>query len=483
MPTPSRARPRRRRGGPARPGAGGGELLRADAIIEAARATGAEAIHPGYGFLSERASFARAVEDAGLVFIGPRRRCDRGAWRQARGPADRAGGRRAGRARDVRAGDRSIGPTTSRRSSTRRERDRVPAAGQGGRRRRGTRDASRRRRVEDCPLHWPPDRPRRSAAFGDGAVYLEREIRPARHIEVQLLGDADGTIVALGERDCSIQRRHQKLVEESPAPGLTDGRAARAPRPGGPAPPRAAGCTTRRPPSSCSTRERPFWFLEVNARLQVEHGVTELVTDLDLVAEQLWIAAGRPLSRGGSLAPPPRPRRRPPRDRGAARPPRTPAREFAPAPGRVGRWSMPAGPGVRVDTAVRAGRSRPARLRPADREAHGRRARPATAIDRLGCAGPRRGRRHRDPDDAAIPPAALVRDPAFLDGDLSIDWVADRWDLDSRIGQQHSSIAARAAARPRVVAVDRGLSVRKDEPGRAAWRADGRAAAIDRWPR
>ena len=146
------------------------------------------------------------------------------------------------------------------------------------------------------------------SAFGDGSVYLEREIRPARHIEVQLLGDATGAVVALGERDCSIQRRHQKLVEEAPAPGLTTderralhGQAVRD-RHGRRPPQRGHLRVPRRPDGA-------FHFLEVNARLQVEHGVTELVTGLDLVAEQFWLAAGAPAVRSGPSRPPTGPRR------------------------------------------------------------------------------------------------------------------------------------------------------------------------------
>ena len=163
------------------------------------------------------------------------------------------------------------------------------AAGGGG---RGMRRVDSRGRPAGGPC---VGRAEAASAFGDGSVYLEREIRPARHVEVQLLGDAAGQVVALGERDCSIQRRHQKLVEESPAPGLTrDQRvrvhelAVRAAR--------AAGLTNAATAEFLLDPDGAFWFLEVNARLQVEHGVTELVSGLDLVREQFWIAAGRPLS-------------------------------------------------------------------------------------------------------------------------------------------------------------------------------------------
>ena len=184
------------------------------------RATGAEAIHPGYGFLAERAAFAEAVEDAGLVFVGPSRAtiAALGDKLAARRAAQSAG--RAGRARDARA--RAGRPAGRRRRDRRRRPSAIgfpllvkAAAGGGG---RGMRRVDRARDLAGGARRRVGGG---ASAFGDGAVYLEREIRPARHVEVQLLGDADGRVVALGERDCSLQRRHQKLVEEAPAPGLT----------------------------------------------------------------------------------------------------------------------------------------------------------------------------------------------------------------------------------------------------------------------
>ena len=303
-------------------------------------------------------------------------------------------------------------------------------------------DASRRRR--SLPAALAAGAAEALAAFGDGAVYLEREVRPARHIEVQLLGDADGTIVALGERDCSIQRRHQKLVEESPAPGLTpDERAElhdlaiRAAR--------AAKLHNAATAEFLFDTERRFWFLEVNARLQVEHGVTELVTDLDLVAEQLWIAAGAPLSEAvlTAAANALTPTRHAIEVRLAAE---DPARAFAPSPGRVGEWRMPSGPGVRVDTALRAGERVPPDYDPLiakimtvgpDRD---------TAIDRM----------RRALDEVAVTgiqttlpfDRALMRDPAFAAGEISTDWVATHWDGEARRSEaleRAAQIAARVA--------------------------------------
>ena len=190
-----------------------------------------------------------------------------------------------------------------------------------------------------------------ASAFGDGSVYLEREIVPARHIEVQLLGDAHGRVVAIGERDCSLQRRHQKLVEEAPAPGpAADERRdlhAMAVKVA-----TAAGLQNAATAEFLRGADGSFWFLEVNTRLQVEHGVTELVSGLDIVREQFWLAAGRPLSDEASPPPHGPPSRQGMRSRSGSRPRTRPA-TFAPTPGRVRRWVMPDGPGVRVDTGSR----------------------------------------------------------------------------------------------------------------------------------
>ena len=324
------------------------------------------------------------------------------------------------------------------------------------------------------------------AAFGDGAVYLEREVRPARHIEVQLLGDAGGDVVALGERDCSVQRRHQKLVEESPAPGLTaDERAelhdmaVRAAR--------AAGLHNAATAEFLFDPDRRFWFLEVNARLQVEHGVTELVTDLDLVAEQLWIAAGEPLSdarsRGGGDRRP-RPAGMPSRSAWRPRIRRAPSRR---RPAGSARGSMPSGPGVRVDTAIRPGERVPPDYDPMiakvmtvgrDRSAALRRMR--RALDEVVVSG----------IQTTLPfDRALVRDPAFADetgSTLSTDWVGERWDGP----RDRAGVAAVAAIAAAASASDHArrtgaASLRKDDraPAGSGWRRAGRQAATERWPR
>jgi acetyl/propionyl-CoA carboxylase alpha subunit len=326
-----------------------------------------------------------------------------------------------------------------------------------------------------------------AAAFGDGSVYLEREVLPARHIEVQLMGDAEGTIVAVGERDCSIQRRHQKLVEEAPAPGLSDEERrdlhAMAVRLG-----RAAGLRNASTAEFLFDGSRRFWFLEVNTRLQVEHGVTELAADIDLVREQLLVAAGRPLSARILAA-----------SQNAARPTRhaievrlsaeDPGRGFAPAPGRIGRWRMPAGPGVRVDTAAEAGDRVPpdydplvAKLLVVDVDRPSAIARLGRALDEVEITG----------IQTTLPFHRFVAaHEGFGEGDLSTGWVADAWDPAAeaiRQGALHIAVTAAAAAAagsasptaPTAPVAPKG-PVAADPPD--GWRLAGREDALDRWPR
>jgi acetyl/propionyl-CoA carboxylase alpha subunit len=460
--------------GPAAPSE---SYLQIDTVVDAAARTGAEAIHPGYGFLAERAEFARAVEDAGLVFVGP-----------PSGAIAALGDKLAARRGAADAGV-PIVPGTLQPAPVDRpddvaaivdEAERIgfpllvkAAAGGGGRGMRRVVKSS------ELPAALAAGSAEARSAFGDGSVYLEREIRPARHVEVQLLADADGRIVALGERDCSLQRRHQKLVEESPAPGLSEDQrldlhaaAVRAAQ--------AAGLVNAATVEFLLDPDGGFWFLEVNTRLQVEHGVTELVSDVDIVREQLWIAAGRPLSPEVMAA----------ADR-AAVPGRhaievrlsaeNPAREFVPAPGRIGRWEMPSGPGVRVDTGFGAGDRVPpdydpliAKLMVVDSDR-------AAAIDRLA----------RALDETVVSGIQttlpfhryVARHPGFRAGELSIDWVAEEWTP----AVESNRAAALEAASWAAASVPRS-GPRLDRPagdGRtgSAWSRDGRARAVDRWPR
>jgi acetyl/propionyl-CoA carboxylase alpha subunit len=322
-----------------------------------------------------------------------------------------------------------------------------------------------------------------ASTFGDGTVYLEREVRPARHVEVQLLGDTAGTVVALGERDCSIQRRRQKLIEEAPAPGLTPDERARlhemAIRIG-----RAAGLANAATAEFLFDSERRFWFLEVNTRLQVEHGVTELLTDLDLVAEQFAIAAGRPLSaavlnaatRAGD------PSRHAIEVRISAE---DPAPDFAAAPGRIGRWAMPGGPGVRLDAGVEGGSRVPpdydplvAKLLVVAPDRPAALARLRRALEEVEITG----------IQTTLPLHRFAAgEPTFLAADISTDWVAQYWDGYADRAEALAE-AALVAARTVSAAAQTAGPGPENRPGRGAeatagWRAAGREASLDRWPR
>ncbi len=309
--------------------------LNIDSIIAAARETGADAIHPGYGFLSERPEFARAVEQAGLIFVGPRAdvMAQLGDKISARKLAIAAGV-------PVVPGLEAAAPDAACEFAAR---EGFPilvkaAAGGGGRGMRVVESA------EVCVAALEAASREALSAFGDGRVFIEKYLARPRHIEVQFLGDEKGNIVTMGERDCSIQRRHQKIVEESPAPHLSntarDAMLAAATRLA-----RAAGYTNAGTAEFLVDGDR-FYFLEVNARLQVEHPITEIRFGCDLVEEQLKIACGE------EIAPPSAPR-------GCAIECRINAEDasagFRPAIGIVLDLRVPAGPGVRFDTHLARG--------------------------------------------------------------------------------------------------------------------------------
>ncbi|HEY8988383.1 MAG TPA: biotin carboxylase N-terminal domain-containing protein [Candidatus Limnocylindrales bacterium] len=456
--------------------------LRADAIVEAARRTGAEAIHPGYGFLAERASFARAVEEAGLVFIGPS-----SATIAALG--DKLAARRSATAAGV-----AVVPGTLEAAPIDRpdavaaiveEATRIgfpllvkAAAGGGGRGMRRVASAN------ELPAALAAGSAEAQAAFGDGSVYLEREIRPARHIEVQLFGDRQGTLVAIGERDCSLQRRHQKLIEEAPAPGLDNAERrelhATAIRAAG-----ATGLENAATAEFLFDADRCFWFLEINTRLQVEHGVSELVAGIDIVREQLFVAAGRPLSEQVRAAA----ERAVTPDRHAIEvrvSAEDPARDFGPTSGRIGRWQMPGGPGVRVDTAVGAGERVPPDYDPliakilvvdGDRPAAIRRL--ARALDETVVTG----------IQTTLPFHRAVIGDRFAEADLSIDWVDDGWAEMLQPGRAAALDAARLVAADLVARGGDGIAPVATPGGgltpaasASAWAQSGRVRAIDRWP-
>jgi acetyl-CoA carboxylase biotin carboxylase subunit len=311
-----------------------------ESYLNAARRTGAAAIHPGYGFLSESWRFARACEEAGLVFIGP-------SWRVIQQMGDKV----AARSLMLQAGV-PIVPGSDAPVASLDEARRIAggigypvmlkaAAGGGG--------IGMVKVADDgaLPQAFAVAERRAQAAFGTAALFVERYLTEPRHIEVQVFGDAQGQVVHLHERECSIQRRHQKLVEESPAPRLSPSLKERL---------TAAAVTGARSVGyvNAGTMEfivqgDEFYFLEMNTRLQVEHPVTEEVTGLDIVQAQLKVASGESLPwRQEDIV-----------QRGAAIECRIyaedPARNFMPSPGRIARWSQPQGPGIRVESGVAEG--------------------------------------------------------------------------------------------------------------------------------
>ena len=320
--------------GPAQPAQ---SYLRVDTVVQAALGSECDAIHPGYGFLSERADLARLCEAEGVIFIGPT--ADQieavGDKLRARAAAEAAGvpvipGGSAGSPEDARLLADTIGMPLL-----------VKAAGGGG-----GRGMKLVEQAEELAATMDMASAEAEAAFGDARVYLERYVRSGRHIEVQLLGDGEGRVIHLGERDCSVQRRYQKLVEETPAPHLPPATRAAMHE-------AAVRFAARLSYRGAGTVEflydvprDAFYFLEMNARIQVEHPVTEKVTGINLVAEQIAIADGRGLgvSQADVMCD------------GAAIECRInaedPDRDFAPSPGTVSEAHWPQGEGIRVDTHV-----------------------------------------------------------------------------------------------------------------------------------
>jgi acetyl-CoA/propionyl-CoA carboxylase biotin carboxyl carrier protein len=310
-------------------------------LLEAAGRSGAEAIHPGYGFLAESASFARAVEVAGLVWIGPP-------------PAaiELMGAKTAARARMQEAGVPIIPGTTEPVGSPAEvvalgEKIGYPllvkaAAGGGG---KGMKVVTT---PDDAVPAFESAQREGQAYFADPTVYVERYLEDPRHVEVQVLADAHGNVIHLGERDCTIQRRHQKLVEETPSPVVSPELRERIGQIAVDAA-RAAGYRSAGTIEGLLAPDGAYFFMEMNTRIQVEHTVTELVTGVDLVREQVLIAAGEPLSlrqadvvlRGHAIE-----------CRINAEDPST---GFLPSPGRITSYREPSGPGVRVDSGVTAG--------------------------------------------------------------------------------------------------------------------------------
>jgi len=445
------------------PAAAAESYLRIEALIGAARRSGADAVHPGYGFLAENAAFASAVLDAGLTWIGPP-------------PETQAalGNKLAARRAAVDAGVPVVPGLMVPLE------DGVPpdlgmiglpamlkaAAGGGG---RGMRRIDR---ADELPDALAAARREATVAFGDGTIYVERLVSPARHVEVQLLGDRQGNLACLGERDCSIQRRHQKLVEESPSPAVTSDirhalyDSAR----------RVAGTV---PFDNAATveflldGEGNHYFLEMNTRLQVEHGVTELVTGLDLVAWQIRIAAGEPLPTAVLD----------PELRGNAVEVRIYAEDpwsgFRPLGGTVSAWSLPSGPGVRVDAAARPGLELTPEYDP--------------LLGKLMVHAEDRGamvaRLRRALDETLVGGLQtdlgfhrwLVDQPGFVAGTYDTGFVPDHWADGPPLTDEEADVAAAAAAMARANLARDGAARPVREPSPAAdsaWAAAARRGAL-----
>ena len=316
--------------------------LRADKILDVAKKTGADAIHPGYGFLAEREDFAAKCHDLSITFIGPK-------------PSSIAamGDKAEARATVIKAGVPVVPGTEDVGNMTDDDLLRIApqigfpllikaTAGGGG---KGMREV---RSLEEMPTLLQSARREAESAFGDGNVYLEKLVEGARHIEFQIIADSHGNVIHLGERECSIQRRHQKLVEEAPSPFLDDELREKM----GNVAVKAAQAVDYINAGTIEflvDKDRNFYFLEMNTRLQVEHPVTEMVTGIDIVAEQLRIARGRQLSYTQEQV----------KFNGHAIECRVnaedPFNNFIPSTGRVTHSILPTGPGVRVDTGVYPG--------------------------------------------------------------------------------------------------------------------------------
>src|SRR5579883_986045 len=386
--------------------------LHISTIIDVAKRSGAQAVHPGYGFLAENAAFVEACKDAGLIFVGPP------------AEAQRAMGEKTAARRTARAAGVPIVPGAMSEveddalAAELAEQIGYPlmlkAAGGGG--------GKGIRLVHEPKDLLPSLRTARSeakSAFGDSRVYLEKAISPARHIEVQFIADTHGNVVHLGERECSIQRRHQKLIEESPSPVLTEDQRQRMTS-------SVVNLVRAIHYVNAGTAEfllgpdGNFYFLEVNARIQVEHPVTELRTGIDLVQEQFRVAAGLPLSFTQEQI----------EFRGAAIEARIsaedPTNRFLPATGTVLALQEPSGPGVRVDSSLYPGLQVPLYYDPLlsklivwgkDREQAIARMRRALAEYEI--VGVR----------TTLPFARwLMEHPRFLVGDFSTDFIAEEWE-------------------------------------------------------
>ena len=424
-------------------------------LLAAAKKTGATLVHPGYGFLAENAGFAQAILDAGLVWVGP-------------SPASISamGSKTASRARVMAAGVPVVpGMTTPAKDAAEitafGDRNGFPlllkaAAGGGG---KGMRIVRSR---DEVPAAFTRAQSEAKSYFADPAVYAELYVEHARHIEIQVLGDTTGRVIALGERECSLQRRHQKVLEECPSAAVTPELRARMEEVAVAAA-KAVDYVSAGTVEFLLAKDGRFFFLEMNTRIQVEHPVTEVVYGVDLVAEMIRIARGEPMSIGKR-----------PEPRGHALQCRIyaedPARGFAPSPGRIRRLRRPQGPGVRVDSGVEEGDVVPLDYDPMlakfviwgkDRDEAIRRARRALAEARV------------EGIETSIPFfLAMLEDPDFLANRVSTQFL-DTWTFRTQAETPEQRTAALVAA-----ALDAAQAARTSRPpetgaggrGHSAWR-------------
>ncbi len=446
--------------------------LRIDRIIEAAQRSGADAIHPGYGFLAENPHFARACRDAGLTFVGPPVRA-----------MELMGSKTASRHALIEAGVPVIPGTDQDLTSfeqVKRSAETVgfpvmvkASAGGGGKGLRLVYSAA------DLESAYRAARSEAENAFNDPSVYIEKRVERPRHVEVQILGDQHGNLIHLGERECSLQRRHQKVMEECPSPLVDEDLRWRmgeaAVRIG-----RLAGYVNAGTVEFLVDQSRDFYFLEMNTRLQVEHPVTEMVVGIDLVKAQLRIAAGEPLAwRQGDV-----------KLRGAAIECRVyaedPANNFFPCPGLIRRLQEPRGPGVRSDSGVHEGWMVPLEYDPllaklvvwgvdrAEAVARLRRALDEYEVSGIQTTIPffRRVLEHPDFIAGAI-------DTGFIDRALAEGILSEKEPSPDEERVALLAAALDALEEPRSHAIHQVSRAR----GTSAWKIAGRDALLNRWPR
>ncbi|HEV2177262.1 MAG TPA: acetyl-CoA carboxylase biotin carboxylase subunit [Terriglobia bacterium] len=445
--------------------------LRMDRILDVARRSHSEAIHPGYGFLSENAAFAPACEAAGIVFVGPPASAMKlmGSKTTARHAAIQAGlpvvpgtDHDLKSLEEIRHVAQEIGFPVMLKA----------AAGGGG---KGMRLVDSADQLEAA---WRNARSEAQNAFGDAAVYLEKYIERPRHVEIQILGDRHGDVIYLGERECSLQRRHQKVLEECPSPLLDEPLRRRmgetAVRIG-----KIAGYVNAGTVEFLVDGGRNFYFLEMNTRLQVEHPVTELVTGIDLVKEQLRIAAGRRLGW----------RQEDVHLRGAAIECRIyaedPANNFFPSPGRITALRVPSGPGVRNDSGVYEGWTVPLEYDPLLSKLVAWGSDRSEAVARIERA---LGEYEIAGIQTNIPFfRRLLRHPDFIAGRLDTGLIERA--LAAGLLESESAEGAADAALPVVAMLVAGLRSSLEgsrQPARlphaSAWKAAGCEAALNNWP-